>query len=171
MDDDRNHLFRDYRDIVDALSPDGFVFENVTGLLNMQKGRVFRDICAVLGESMSDIRADVLKTEHFGVAQRRWRVFVTARRDGSCPSPPGPLTSFPITDAEDRGLAVTPGAEEAIGDLPGLEPGCDGSNLDLNEATSDYQRLCREVITPEAYLDRLGALGSALRCEQLTLAA
>ncbi len=171
MDDDRNHLFQDYRDVVDALSPDGFVFENVTGLLNMQDGRVFRDICAVLGESMSDIRADVLKTEHYGVAQRRWRVFVTARRDGSCASSPGRLTSFPQSAAQEDGLAITPGAAAAIADLPALQPGQDGSELDMAEPATDYQRLCREAITPKEYLQHLAAMGSGSRDKQLSLAA
>ena len=88
MDDERNHLFRDYRELVDALEPDGFVFENVTGLLNMQGGRVFRDVCSVLGASMSDIRVDVLKAEQYGVAQRRWRVVGVASRPGRCPGAP-----------------------------------------------------------------------------------
>src|SRR5207302_1215409 len=103
MDDERNHLFVDYRVVVDALRPDGFVFENVTGLLNMQKGQVFRDVCSLLGHSMSDIRADVLKSEHYGVAQRRWRLFVVARADGRAPGPPPPVTDFPEEASQRRG--------------------------------------------------------------------
>lgn len=169
MDDQRNHLFLDYREVVDALHPDGFLFENVTGLLNMQKGRVFRDVRSVLGESMSDIRADVLKSEHYGVAQRRWRVFVVARADGHSPLPPPPMTDFPPEAAERRGLAVTPGAEAAIGDLPPLEHSQDGSDLDCAEPTTDYQRLCRGAISPDEYLRRLGAQHKAAKGEQLAL--
>ncbi|MDZ4178101.1 MAG: DNA (cytosine-5-)-methyltransferase, partial [Coriobacteriia bacterium] len=44
MEDDRNHLFLDYRNLVDLIRPDGFVFENVMGLLNMQDGQVFDSI-------------------------------------------------------------------------------------------------------------------------------
>ena len=157
MDDERNHLFLDYRNVVEALQPDGFVFENVTGLLNMQKGEVFRGICSILGESMSDIRADVLKSEHYGVAQRRWRVFVVARREGKSPEPPVPVTDFPADLAERRGLARTPGAEAAIGDLPVLQPSQDGSDLQSGEPTSDYQRLAHELITPSEYLALLRA--------------
>jgi DNA (cytosine-5)-methyltransferase 1 len=171
MDDDRNHLFRDYREVVDALEPDGFVFENVTGLLNMQKGRVFRDVCSVLGESMADLRADVLKTEHYGVAQRRWRVVVVARANGAAPAPPVPLTDFPLEAAERNGLAVTPGAADAIGDLPPLQQGEDGSDIACAEAASNYQRFCRGIITAEDYLDGLRTEQGPPGEEQLELAA
>jgi DNA (cytosine-5)-methyltransferase 1 len=157
MDDDRNRLFHEYRGIVDALAPDGFVFENVPGLLNMDGGRVFADVCSALSGSMSDIRADVLKTERYGIPQRRWRVFVLARRDGPCPPPPAPISDFPPPAAERRGLAVTPGALDAIGDLPPLAPREDGSDMPLGAATSDFQRLCREEIAPAAYVEQLRA--------------
>ncbi len=171
MADERNHLFQDYRDVVDALRPDGFVFENVTGLLNMQNGRVFRDICSVLGESMSDIRANVLKSEHYGIAQRRWRVFVVARTHSEAPPPPPLVTDYPAEAAERRGLAATPGAEAAIGDLPALAHGEDGSDFDYEEPTCDYQRLCRGLIPPEEYLRRLRAQHKDPEVEQLSLAA
>ncbi len=162
MGDDRNHLFRDYREVVDALRPDGFVFENVMGLLNMQKGRVFEEVRTVLGEPMNDIRADVLKSEHFGVAQRRWRVFVVARAQGSAPPPPAPISDFPPERAEERGLAVTPGAEAAIGDLPALAHSEDASDLECAAPTSDYQRLCQGEISPADYLLSLRASSQSL---------
>lgn len=171
MDDERNHLFRDYSEVVDALEPDGFVFENVTGLLNMQKGRVFRDVCSVLGESMADLRADVLRTEQFGVAQRRSRIIVVARATGTAPTPPGPVTDFPVEAAARRGLAVTPGAKDAIGDLPPLQQSEDGSDVACAEPTSDYQRFCRGLITAEEYLDGLRAEQVAAGKEQSGLAA
>jgi DNA (cytosine-5)-methyltransferase 1 len=171
LDDERNHLFQDYGEIVDALSPDGFVFENVYGLLNMEKGKVFRAVRTVLAASMAHIRADVLKSDHFGVAQRRWRVFVVARRLGVSPPPPRALTDYPPEDAQRKLLPVTPGAEAAIGDLPTLKPGQDGSDLELAPAVSAYQRLCREETGPTEYLAELRGDRRPLPSEQLTLAA
>lgn len=171
MEDERNHLFRDYREVVDALEPDGFVFENVTGLLNMQKGRVFRDVCSVLGESMADLRADVLKTEHYGVAQRRWRVIVVGRARGAAPPPPGPVTDFPVEAAQRSGLAIAPGAADAIGDLPPLRQGEDGSDAACAEPASAYQRFCRGLITAGEYLDGLRAEQGLPGEERLEVAA
>lgn len=171
MHDERNHLFRDYGELVDALEPDGFVFENVTGLLNMQGGQVFREICSVLGTSMSDLRADVLRTEHYGIAQRRHRVFVVASGDGTATAPPVPLTDFPPEAAVRRGLAITPGAADAIGDLPPLGPGEDGSDVACSDATSNYQHFCRGIIDAATYLDRLRADHGPPTQEQMELAA
>jgi DNA (cytosine-5)-methyltransferase 1 len=167
MDDERNHLFHDYREVVDALRPDGFVFENVMGLLNMEKGRVFEEVRSVLGEPMNDIRADVLKSERYGVAQRRWRVFVGARAGGSAPDPPPPVSDFPPALAADRRMAVTPGAEAAIGDLPALEHSEDGSDLECAPPSTDYQCLCQGEISPADYLCRLRAEQEIPHGEQL----
>jgi DNA (cytosine-5)-methyltransferase 1 len=169
LDDERNHLFRDYADILDELSPDGFVFENVTGLLNFQKGQVFRDISAVLAETMHDIRGGVLRSEDFGVPQRRWRVFVTGRRESECPLPPSIVTRFPGSEAFRAGLPTAPGAEDAIGDLPPLEPGEDGSSLSASPPGSHFQKLVQGFIQPEEYLAVLEAQRFAPEKEQLKL--
>jgi DNA (cytosine-5)-methyltransferase 1 len=156
MDDERNHLFHDYRELVDALQPDGFVFENVTGLLNMQGGRVFRDVCAVLSASMSE---------------RRWRVFVVASAEAAAPLPPARVTDYPPEAAEPRGLTTTPGADDAIGDLPPLGQGEDASNSRCSEPTSGYQEFCRGMILADEYLDRLRKGNRPPSQEQLALAA
>src|SRR5439155_20527282 len=44
MDDARNWLFRQYKAVIERLRPDGFLFENVPGLLNMEGGKVFEMI-------------------------------------------------------------------------------------------------------------------------------
>lgn len=169
LDDERNHLFRDYADILHALSPDGFVFENVTGLLNFQKGQVFRDISAVLAETMHDVRGGVLRSEEYGVPQRRWRVFVTGRRASECPLPPAIVTSFPERDARRRGLPTAPGAAAAIGDLPPLEPGEDGSSLSASVPHSHFQQLAQGYMPPQEYLSVLEGLRFLSEDEQLKL--
>jgi DNA (cytosine-5)-methyltransferase 1 len=171
MSDERNSLYNDYRSVVDALSPDGFVFENVTGLLNMEKGQVFDAVRSVLGASMSDMRADVLKSEHYGVAQRRWRVFVVARRHGTSPKPPEPLTDFPSAEAARRGFQLTPGARDAIGDLPPVRPGEDASHLPLSDVQSAYQEACRGLTSPSEYIDALRSARANMPGEQMSLAA
>ncbi|MBK8294180.1 MAG: DNA (cytosine-5-)-methyltransferase [Solirubrobacterales bacterium] len=169
MEDERNHLFREYRSVVDALDPDGFVFENVLGLLSMKKGKVFQQVCDVLGEPMADIRADVLKSDQFGVPQRRSRVFVVARREGQSPEPPSPVTAFPALEAAKRGVGVTPGAEAAIGDLPAIGPSEDGCQMALADPSSNFQRLSRGLIAPDEYLDVLKSQISVATEKQLSL--
>ena len=129
MDDERNHLFHDYRAVVDALRPDGFVFENVTGLLEHAEGSGLpRGPSTCSARGWRDIRGDVVRAEHYGVraapvARRRRRA---PRRPRPAP-PASPCRTCLKRTAERSGLAVTPGAEAAIGDLPPLNQGEDGS--------------------------------------------
>lgn len=151
MDDERNHLFKEYRAIVDSIGADGFVFENVMGLLNMNGGKVFQEVCDVLSEDMNDLQANTLGSVNFGVPQRRRRVFVTAFREAKCPPPPTEFTEFPQGKERSASLAIAPGALEAIGDLPLVNPGEDASHKRLREVGSDFQRMCRGMISFEEY--------------------
>ena len=42
--DDRANLFIQYKRILEIIKPRAFVFENVTGILSMNKGQLFKDI-------------------------------------------------------------------------------------------------------------------------------
>ena len=42
--DDRANLFKEYKRILTILRPRAFVFENVVGLLSMDKGRLYRHL-------------------------------------------------------------------------------------------------------------------------------
>jgi len=168
MSDERNALFENYREIVDRIEPDGFVFENVTGLLNMEKGRVFQQVCSVLGEHMNDMRAHLLRAEQYGVPQRRSRVVVIGRRAATVPDAPPAVTAFP---ADDAGISKAPGATDAIGDLPALTPGQDGSELGMDLATTRYQELMRGDLPPDEYLAPLEAAEAAMKQLELEAAA
>lgn len=52
MQDRRNHLVWDYVKFLEHAKPDGFVFENVTGLLNMDRGAVFASVRNLKGQSL-----------------------------------------------------------------------------------------------------------------------
>lgn len=57
-EDMRNWLFKSYANIVKAIRPDGFVFENVRGILNLDKGQFFEMIKAELKECVSEIKVN-----------------------------------------------------------------------------------------------------------------
>jgi DNA (cytosine-5)-methyltransferase 1 len=150
VDDERNHLFRDYRGLIDRLEPDLFLFENVPGLLNMDRGRVFEMICSILGERTSDLAVWTLRGEQFAVPQRRTRVFIVGTREVQAPAPPTPVTAYP-KDSSDE--AVTPSVAEAIGDLPALVAGQDGSLLRyVCEPRNPYQSLMRSRSSAAEFL-------------------
>lgn len=144
MDDERNHLFKDYRALVDRISPQGFVFENVTGLINMQGGAVFDLVRSTLERPGFDLRWKVLDAEEYAVPQRRKRVVLTAlRKDLGVWLFPQPATATTKSGGlEDLPSPVT--AEEALSDLPALGPGEDGTGFNYaSEPRNPYQALMR----------------------------
>jgi len=158
MDDPRNHLFWDYVKFLEQVRPDGFVFENVTGLLNMQGGKIFSAVKDAFSTVMSSISGAVVSSDHYGIPQRRKRVILVGTKDDGKAlwTPPTPVTiAVPISDFFSTGYPSI-SVEEAINDLPSLEPGEDGSNKPYtNSPTTIYQALMRGVIGPDEYLRRL----------------
>jgi DNA (cytosine-5)-methyltransferase 1 len=115
--------FRRYFEIVRAVRPSAFVFENVKGLLTQR----FRPLLEEqLGSLASDyrIRCAILNAAQYGVPQRRERLIVVGvRRDtGAQPALPEP------THAEAEALTLTRRlyrwltVREAIGDLLEVPP-------------------------------------------------
>jgi DNA (cytosine-5)-methyltransferase 1 len=64
--------------IVDRLRPEWVIFENVPGLLSANGGRDFGSFLGALAELRYGFAYRILDARHFGVAQRRRRVFVVA---------------------------------------------------------------------------------------------
>lgn len=157
MDDDRNWLFKQYKAFLEVIKPDGFVFENVTGLLSMEGGKVFEMIQHELRETTPNLGSWKLKAEEYGVPQRRTRVVLLGDNTGKALlTPPPPVTQF----AEKTGLFATLpqviGVADALSDLPPLKAGEDGSAQDyLSEPTNAYQALMRGQATAEEYLSTL----------------
>ena len=157
MDDERNHLFRDYADLVASIRPDGFIFENVMGLYNMEKGSVFKLVREALSNAMPYVDNFVVKSEEYGVPQRRSRIILIGHdRVNSPPRPPPQLSS--MTDTANLFGELNPAVtvSEALCDLPPLGNGEDGQHLDyLCEPANDYQKLMRGAMTPFAYIKGL----------------
>lgn len=157
--DERNHLFMDYRTIVEELEPDAFVFENVSGLLNMEGGRVFAEIRSILAETVDRLDPWILRAEEFGVPQRRTRVMLVGQRHGHFVSPPRPVAAYPEAEAEKLGRPLAITAQAAIGDLPAIEMGDDGQGLPYaSEPRTSYQRLMRGLLSPQQFVSELRAM-------------
>jgi len=157
MEDERNHLFWDYKEFLEQVQPDGFVFENVTGLLNMQGGRVFEQVKTAFRSVMPSLSGWLLSSDEYAVPQRRKRVILVGHREeGVSVEPPTRLTSCePDRDLFDS-LAPALSVEEALSDLPPLEQGEDGSDKGyVAPPTTTYQALMRGEIGPAEYLERI----------------
>ncbi len=149
-DDERNHLFKDYCALVEAISPDAFIFENVTGLLNMEGGAVFTEVISELKRVAKDVRVWRVSADEYGVPQRRKRVIIAGfRKMKPFEMEPGPLCGglfggSPISVAE------------ALNDLPPLFAGEDGTTKRYRKRPqSPYQKLMRGELDPALFLASL----------------
>ncbi len=146
MDDKRNLLFWAYKEVLTKIKPIGFVFENVSGILSMEKGKVFEMIKEELSSVGYEVQHWVLSSENYGVPQKRKRVFIVGMRRGeNMPEKPQEITSNNHVSSY-----------EAISDLPALSAGQDGEKMCYkSEPSSSYQLLMRNKITVKEYLARL----------------
>lgn len=160
MDDQRNWLFRQYKAILEALNPTGFIFENVSGLLNMEGGRVFEMIREELSSVTKTLSVWKLRSEEYAIPQRRTRVILFGdSRARQKHAPPPPVTQLGTQGALFGDLHPAITVREALSDLPPLKPGEDGSHRAyLCEPVSAYQELMRSRISPEEYLRSLQVL-------------
>jgi len=156
--DERNHLFNDFRRMIGTLEPDGFIFENVSGLLNMEKGAVFQAVKDELALRGNRLNAWLLKAEEHGVPQRRTRL-VLASVPSNWPvfDPPVAITEFTKQPDLLQPLRNAISTADAISDLPPLSPGEDASaKAYLSEPTTPYQLLMRQHLTPTEFLKSIG---------------
>ncbi len=78
----RSGLFHEFMRIGDALRPRAVLLENVEGLYSSNGGRDFGVVLNALAERGYLVTWRTLDAQHFGVPQRRRRVFVCAIADG-----------------------------------------------------------------------------------------
>ena len=72
----RSGLFWEIVRLADELKPQYLVLENVPGLLSSNAGRDFGTVLGALAELGYGVAYSILDAQHFGVAQRRRRVFI-----------------------------------------------------------------------------------------------
>ena len=138
--DPRNFLFESYVKILEYYQPKFFVFENVTGLFTAKvRGEsIFKKVLNALGKmyKVLDDPATLLhNSADFGVPQVRKRVIIMGvRKDIDKVSVKDLYNSVikthwsPDTPEEERkGKSKFITVEQAIGDLPAVEPGYDAS--------------------------------------------
>jgi len=83
----RSGLYWEIIRLVDELSPQYLVLENVPGLLSSNDGRDMGTVIGALVERRYGVAYRVLDAQYFGVAQRRRRVFIVASLGDTGESP------------------------------------------------------------------------------------
>lgn len=81
--DSRGNLALEFARLADALRPSWVLWENVPGVLSSDGGRAFGSILGALVDIGYGVAWRVLDAQHFGVAQRRRRVFLVGCLGGA----------------------------------------------------------------------------------------
>jgi len=81
----RSGLFWEIIRVAEIVKPQWLLLENVPGLFSSEEGRDFAAILEALGDLRYGISWRVLDSQHFGVSQRRRRIFIVGYLGGICP--------------------------------------------------------------------------------------
>jgi len=80
---ERSGLFWEIARLVEETQSEYFLIENVPGLLSSNKGKDFGVVIGTMADLGYSLGWRVLDAQHFGVPQRRRRVFIVGRRSTS----------------------------------------------------------------------------------------
>ena len=83
FEDTRGTLFYEFARVVKESQPKVFIYENVKGLMNHDKGNTFETIKATFDELGYKYFYKVLNAKDYGMAQHRERIFVVGFKDKS----------------------------------------------------------------------------------------
>ena len=136
LDDPRGQLTIVYLRLAQRLLPKWIVWENVTGVLSSDGGRTFGAFLAALAELGYGFAYRVLDAQHFGVPQRRRRVFLVARRAGDWRSCAEVLLEPPSVP---RDRSTSEGAQQDAASAVGAAPPCAGG---ISQLTDTVGALC-----------------------------
>lgn len=140
VDDPRAKLFQEYYRILDEFRPKLFIFENVRGLLSIQKGELLKTIIASFSSLGYDVQYKVLNAADYGAPQERKRVIIVGHllnKDFKYPKK---------THGKDDNLFDKPYVTlgEAIGDLPLIRAGEEASDY-ASLSQNEYQKSMRDA--------------------------
>lgn len=161
LDDNRNHLFKDFLRVASELLPKAILIENVPGIFSLGKGTVVHQIEKELEALGYGVGYKILYAGHYGVPQTRFRTIIIAikgkaSKDISFPEPEYNSTAranfggskdlcINIDESMESYLLPQTTVYEAISDLPKIENGSKNPAMQYyKEASSAYQEKMRE---------------------------
>lgn len=80
FEDTRGTLFFDVARIIKEKQPEGFILENVEGLVNHDKGKTFKVIENTLLELGYNVTSRIINGKDFGLAQSRNRIYIVGHK-------------------------------------------------------------------------------------------
>lgn len=162
LDDERNHLFKDFLRVAAELLPKAVLIENVPGIVSLGKGTVVQQIYKELENLGYSVKHKILFAGHYGVPQTRFRTIIIAIKGNVDISFPEPTYNakavanfagskelcikIPPLFAQDLSPQTT--VYDAISDLPLIAGGSKNEPMEyLTEVQSNYQEMLRDGST------------------------
>ncbi len=143
IDDPRGKLFQEYYRILKEFRPRLFIFENVKGLISMQKGELLRTIIALFESLGYHMQMRLLNAADYGAPQIRERVILVGTLNEKPFEYPAPTHYNPeLGKPSDPSLKPYVTLGEALGDLPSIKTGEHAVEY-ASEPMNEYQRLMR----------------------------
>ena len=156
LDDQRNHLFKEFLRIASIFMPKAILIENVPGIVSLGKGTVVKSIYKELESLGYSVGHKILFAGHYGIPQLRFRTVFLAFRDATEIKFPSPTHAADAVAnfSGAKELCQTVTAEmtlhskvtvsQAISDLPPLKPGESINHVPYTmPPLSKYQELLR----------------------------
>ena len=84
---ERSGLFWEIARVVEETQTEWFILENVPGLLSSNEGKDFGVVLGTMADIGYSVAWRTLDAQHFGVPQRRRRVFIVGRRSSGARGP------------------------------------------------------------------------------------
>lgn len=134
--DARANLFLQYKRILQIVQPKAFVFENVVGILSMDKGNLFKRVQAEFNNIGYNLRYKVLNAVNYGVPQQRERVILVGFKGDN------PFEYPEATHGNGKKPFVT--LKDALGDLPVIKSG-ESSTEYVKEVDNEFLAFVRNA--------------------------
>lgn len=136
--DDRANLFREYCRVLTIVKPRAFIFENVTGLLSMQGGKLFPLIQEEFKKLGYNLKFKVLNAADYGVPQVRERVILVGTVGENSFEYPKPTHGYK------PGLKPYVTVDDALSSLPILKSG-ESSDEYLTGPQNEFQQFVQDT--------------------------
>lgn len=146
LDDERNHLFKDFLRVVSAIKPKAVLIENVPGIVSLGKGTVVQQIYGELEALGYKVKHRILFAGHYGVPQMRFRTVFIGIREYK-----GEIC-FPEPEFSARAVANFTGAQELCISTPPLFYQHLKPQVTVDDALSDLPEIDNgQFASPEDY--------------------
>jgi len=143
LDDPRGKLFQEYYRILKEFQPKFFIYENVKGLLSMQRGNLINTITELFESLGYFVQVKLLNAANYGVPQIRERVIITGSHFDNnflYPEPTHGNGSIDLFNTVPLKKFVT--MKDALSDLPCIGNG-EAADYYAKPPQNEYQKVMR----------------------------